>query len=88
MARSVKEDQSHLLKSIVLLVVLFGGYMVYTGIYDPIRAAEHLFDTVLRFLPGPISRVLRQVFGLFSGVIDAVLDLINQIIRELRRAIG
>jgi hypothetical protein len=68
----------------LLLLVLFGGYMVYTGIYDPLQAARHLFDTILGLLPGEISRIIRQIVDLVAEALGIVWDMIDQLVQQVR----
>ncbi len=78
-----KEKSGHSSWGVILLIVLFGGYMVYTGIYDPLEAANRLFNTLLRMLPSEMSNLIRQVIDLLLQLISPVLDIFRQLINEI-----
>lgn len=88
MARSVKENSGHFMKSVILLALVIGGYMLYTGIYDPIRAVKQLIDTLIGLLPVELQGVIRRVMGLVSNMLDIVFELIERVVQELRQALG
>jgi phage-related protein len=88
MARSVKEDSGHFMKSLIVLVLVIGGYMLYTGIYDPVRAIRHLVDTLIGLLPAEIQGVVRRVMRLLSNMLDVVMELVSRIVQELRQIVG
>lgn len=60
----------------LVLVALFIGYMVYTGTYNPLVAAQNLINTVLGILPVEVGGV--------QGFIDMILDLFYRLVAELR----
>lgn len=63
---------------ILVFAALFVGYMVYTTTYNPIVAAENLFDTALSFLPSDAANILRQLPGKLT-------DIFYRFVEELER---